>query len=326
MYDVQQDHWADALDKIDRVPAANRSKDLQNFRDRIQSRGTTERAKRFAAQGNKAEAVKLLTALYTSPTLQPDERRIAVYDLYQMGERQVAFDLARQQMAKGGRDGAKAGIDLAKLLSTDHQYDKAMAVVNQVQASGQLSGDDLDDLLSVKVLLVSMQVDKLIAAHDLARAYDEVAPLYAARPNDPSVLTTIGRIYAAGGRDTEAMQYFDKAFQQDSSNIYVIRAVVSGAIQAHEYDDAENYLSKGAEANPKNPWIFYLKGQLAHARGNNEEALDDLRTAQQMAKEQGLTAPSESAPAAPTQPELPPNPFRSSENSASSVRRLIAGG
>jgi tetratricopeptide (TPR) repeat protein len=326
MYDVQQDHWAEALDKIDRVPVAARSKDLSNFRDRILSRATEDQAKRFAAQGNKAEAVRILTSLYTSPNVQPDERRVAVYDLYRMGEHRVAIQLAAAQMAKGGPDGAKAGIDYAKLLVTDGQYAKARTVVDQVEASGQLNGDDRDDLLSVKALLVARDVDKLINAHELARAYDEMSPLYSARPNDPIVLVSIGRIYAAGGHDTEALQYFDKAFQQDPSNIDVIRSVVMGAIQAQEYDQAETYLSKGADANPNNPWIFYLKGQLAHARGNNEEALDDLRQAQQLAKEQGMRAPSESAPATTTEPALPPNPFRNSENSGSPGRRLIGAG
>lgn len=326
MYDVQQDHWADALDKIDRVPAADRSKDLANFRDRILSRGTEDRAKRLASQGNKAEAIKILTALYTNPNVQPDERRVAVYDIYRMGEHQTSIRLAYDQMAKGGAPGAKAGIDYAKLLTTDGQYEKAMAAVNQIQGTGQLNGDDLDDLLAVKALLAAREADKLINAHELARAYDLMSPLYSARPNDPVVLTTIGRIYAAGGRDTEALQYFDKAFQQDPSNIDVIRAVVMGAIGAHEYDQAETYLSKGEDANPKNPWIFYLKGQLAHARGNNQEALEDLRAAQQMAKEQGLTAPSQSAPANTTRPALPPNPFRDSRNTGPSAERLIDGG
>lgn len=326
MYDVQQDHWADALDRIDRVPVAERSKDLSNFRDRILSRASEDRAKRLAAQGNKAEAVRILTSLYTNPNVQPDERRVAVYDLYTLGERQAAMQLAAAQMAKGGPDGAKAGIDYAKLLVTASQYARARTVVDQVEASGQLSGEDRDDLLSVKALLVSRDVDKLIRSHDLARAYDEMAPLYSARPNDPIVLVTLGRIYAAGGRDTEALQYFDKAYQQDPSNIDVIRAVVMGAIQARDYDQADTYLSKGADANPNNPWIFFLKGQLAHARGNDGEAIDDLRTAQRMAKEQGMTAPSETAPPTTTEPALPANPFRSSQNSGRAARRLIGAG
>jgi hypothetical protein len=45
-----------------------------------------------------------------------------------------------------------------------------------------------------------------------------------------------------------------------------------------------------------------------------------------MAKEQGMAAPSESTPATTTQPQLPPNPFRNSQNSPSSVQRLIGAG
>jgi tetratricopeptide (TPR) repeat protein len=326
MYDTQQDHWADALDKIDRVPAADRSKDLANFRDRILSKGTEDRAKRLIASGNKAEALKILTALYTNPSIQPDERRVAVYDIYRTGEHDAAIRLARDAMARGGADGAKAGIDYAKLLTTAGRYPDALAAANQIQASGLLNGDDLDDLLAVKAILLAREVDKLLNAHRVADAYDLMAPLYAARPNDKIVLVTLGRIYSAGGKDTEAMQYFDKAFQQDPSNIDVVRAVVNGAIQAKDYDAADGYLQKADDANPKNPWIYYLKGQLAHARGNNEEALDDLRMAQSMAKEQGVAAPSESAPATTTQPQLPPNPFRSSRNSSPSERRLIGAG
>lgn len=326
MYDTQQDHWADALDKIERIPASQRNKDLSNFRERILSRATEDRAKRLMASGNRAEARNILVALYTNPSIQPDERRVAVYDLYRMGDRATAIQLTRQAMQRGGANGAKSGIDYAKLLVTDGKYDEATAVVRQIEASGQLSGDDLDDLLSVKALLASRQVDTMLRSHNDADAYDVMAPLYASRPNDPIVLVTMGRIYADGGKTDEALQFFDKAFQQDPSNIDVVRAVVMGAIQAREYDQAETYLGKGEESNPKSPWIFYLKGQLAHARGNNGEALYNLRTAQAMAREQGMAAPSESAPSMTPQPKLPSNPFRSSRNSAPSGARLIGAG
>jgi len=56
------------------------------------------------------------------------------------------------------------------------------------------------------------------------------------------------------------------------------------------------------------------------------EAMDDLRTAQALAREQGLPAPSESAPAATPQPKLPPNPFRNSQNATPPALRLIGVG
>jgi tetratricopeptide (TPR) repeat protein len=313
MYDVQQDRWAEALDLVDTVPAGQRSKDLTNFRDRILSRATEDQAKRQIAAGNRAAARDMLVALYNNPDVRPDERRVAAYDLWTLGFHDAALQVTRDAMNRGGPAGIKAGIDYAKLLVSAGRYDDATAVVNRLEAGGQLAADDRDNLLSVKALLVSRQVDKLLAKHRVADAYDLISPIFVERPNDPVVLVTVGRIYAVGGRNREALGYFDKAFQQDPGDINIIRGVVMGAIEANDLSEAQNYLDKGEQANPKNPWIFFLKGQLAHARGENGLAMSDLRTAQAMAREQGLTTPSESEPAVP-QPKLPPNPFRSSQN------------
>lgn len=310
MYDVQQDHWAEALDLIDAMPPSQRSKDLNNFRDRILSRGTEDRAKRLIKEGQRDRARAILVSLYGNPNVRPDERRVAVYDLYQFGFHETALQLSRDAMARGGPDGVKAGIDYAKLLITSGHYDQAAAVINQVEASPQLSSDDRDDLLSAKAILVSHDVDKLLAAGRVADAYDAISPLFVARPDDPIVLMAVGRIYAAGGRDSDALKYFDKAYQQDPSNIDIIRGVVMGTIQADDLGQAAKYLEQGEQAHPKNPWIFFLKGQLDHARGNNRAALADLRKAREMAEAQGLASPSSSAPAATPKPRLPPNPFR----------------
>ncbi len=316
MYDTQQDRWAEALDRIDRVPVSARTPDLNNFRDRILSRATEERAKRLIAAGNRAEARAILVALYNDPKVLPDERRVAAYDLYQLGEKETALQITREAAGRGGPAATKAAVDYAKLLVTAGRYDDAGRVVKQLEASGRVTADDQDDIVSVKALLISRQADKLLPDREVAAAYDLVAPLLAQKPNDPVLLMTMGRIYSTGGRNSEAMEYFEKAYQQDPSNIDIIRGVVMGAVQARELDQAETYLGKGEEANPKNPWIFYLKAQIAHARGDNLTALDALRTARSLASAQGTPAPSEGQPSVnpvPRPGNLPPNPFRRSD-------------
>jgi predicted Zn-dependent protease len=316
MFDTQQDRWAEALDRIDRIPAGARTTDINNFRDRILSRATEERAKKLIAAGNREEARRIFAALYTDPHVLPDERRVAVYDLYQLGERRTALQLSREAWERGGPAATKAGVDYAKLLVTDGRYDEAAVVARQIEARGPVSADDRDDLLSIKGLLVARRADTLVTSRDLANAYDLVAPLLAQRPNDPILLMAMGRIYAAGGLDAEALDAFDKADQQDPTNIDIVRGVVMGALQAHDIGRAEDYLAKGEGANPKNPWIFYLKAQIAHARGDNGTALANLRAAQMLAREQGTTAPSDNQPVSAPTVTVPPNPFRRSEATA----------
>lgn len=326
MYDTQQDRWAEALDLIDRVPPAARTADLNNFRDRILSRATEDKAKALNEKGDREGARRLLAALYTDPHVLPDERRIAAYDLYKMGDREAALQLTGEAARSGGPGATKAAIDHAKLLVTDRRYAEAEAAVKELEASGKLGGDDRDDLLAVKALLAARRADLLIRDRNLADAYDLIAPLLAQRPNDTILLTVMGRIFAAGGRDSQALDYFDKAYQQDPSNIDVIRGVVMGAIQAHDLDKAETYLAKGEEENPKNPWIFYLKAQIAHARGENGAALRALQTARSLAKEQGTPEPSDNQPASAPIEALPPNPFRRSEAAPPAATALALAG
>lgn len=310
MYDVQQDRWAAALDKVDSVPVNERSSDLKNFRDRILSRATEDRAEQLIAAGNRTQARNILVALYTNPDVLPDERRIAAYDLYRLGYQNTALQLTRREMERGGAVGVKAGIDYAKLLVTDARYSDAEAVVARLEASPDLTADDRDELLSAKAILVSRNVDKLLVGRHFAEAYDLVSPLLVARPNDPIVLMTVGRIFAAAGRDTQALKYFDQAYQQDPDDVGIIRGVVMGSIQADDIGQAQKYLDAGEKAHPKNPWMFYLQAQIERARGNNRAAMSALRTAESLAKAQGLVTPSSAQPETPAL-KLPPNPFRS---------------
>src|SRR5581483_9497131 len=112
---------------IDRVPPAARTADLNNFRDRILSRATEDKAKALNEKGDREGARRLLAALYTDPHVLPDERRIAAYDLYKMGDREAALQLTGEAARSGGPGATKAAIDHAKLLVTDKRYAEAEA-------------------------------------------------------------------------------------------------------------------------------------------------------------------------------------------------------
>jgi predicted Zn-dependent protease len=185
-------------------------------------------------------------------------------------------------------------------------------------------------LTPVNITLAVRQADKLRLRGNYADAWDKISQLLADNPDNTDLLLAAGRIYASSGRTKEAMENFDKAYQQDSGNIDVLRGVISGAILAHEYSQAEDYLEKGMEADPQNPWLFYLKAQIAQARGHNGEAIAALRQARTLNLQQNpgeattptstegaptpLTPGSSASPPGATSPSVPPsNPFRRSD-------------
>lgn len=323
MFDAQQDRWVEALDTINSIPPAQRSTDIKNFRDRIYVRGTIEKAKRMASNGDTAGARSLLIQLYRDPQVQTDEKRQAPFVLMKdLKDTPTALQITREAYTSGGPGSVKAGADYAMILMLAGGHDdEAAAVMAQINASGRVNSSNREDLTPVNITLAVRQADKLRERGRYAEAWDQIGQLLNDNPDNTDLLLCAGRIYASSGRAKEAMENFDKAYQQDSGNIDVIRGVISGAILAHEYSQAEDYLDKGMQADPQNPWLFYLKAQIAAARGHNGDAIAALRQARELNLQQNpgeaVTGPAAGSPT-PLTPggstsAPPPNPFRRSQ-------------
>lgn len=316
MFDVQQDRWVSALDKINGIPVNQRSTDIKNFRDRIYVRGTIDRAKQLAKGGNTAQARDILVQLYQDTTVTTDEKLQAPFVLVDtLHDYPTALQITRDAYMKGGPGSVKAGADYAMLLLMEGGHDdEAARVLDQINASGRVNASNRDQLTPVTITLAVRRADSLRQHGEYADAYDQISQLFADNPDDTSLLLEVGRIYASAGRSSEAMEYFDKAYQQDSSNLDVLRGVVMGAILANRLDSAQTYLDKGMEADPNNPWFYYLKAQIAQARGNNGAAIEALHTARELNRQQNPTdtgAPTSLGPGKPAAVP-PPNPFRHS--------------
>lgn len=321
MFDVQQDHWVEALDLINGIPPAQRTSDIKNFRDRIYVRGTIEQAKRMAAAGDTAGARNLLVRLYDDPQVTTDEKREAPFVILKdLHDAPTALQVTHDAYVKGGPNSVKAGADYAMLLLTEGGHDDEVAqIMTKINASGLVSDANREDLAPIKIALAVRQADKLRERGDYADAWDQISPFLNDNPDNTDLLLSAGRIYASSGRAKQAMEYFQKAYDQDSDNMSVLRGVIQGAILAHQYSQADDYIKKGMQVDPQNPWLFYLKAQVAQARGHNGEAIEALRQARslnlQKGAEAGAAVPAGAAapPAGTETPSLPPNPFRRSQ-------------
>mgnify|MGYP001548717301 CR=1 FL=1 len=323
---ANRDRWIEALDMINSVPPAQRTEDIKNFRDRIYVRGTIERAKRMASQGDTAGARTMLVNLYTETSVTTDEKRQAPFVIANdLHDYPTALQITHDAYVKGGPDSVKAGADYVMLLLLQGGHDdKAASIMAQINASGHVNDANREDLTPINIMLAIKAADKLRQRGNYADAWDQISQLLNDNPDNTDLLLCAGRIYASSGRSKEAMDDFDKAYQQDSGNIEVLKGVVQGAILAHAYDKADEYIKTGMDADPQNPWFYYLKAQVAQARGLNGEAIANLRHARELNLQQtgGTDAGAAGSPSGPTPltpstnsaaPAPPPNPFRRSQ-------------
>lgn len=322
MFDGQQDQWVRALDRVNSIPPAERTPDIKNFRDRIYVRGTIDKAKELWKSGDTAGAKAMLVKLYNDPEVQTNERRMAAFVISNdFNDFDTALQLTRQTYMRGGPGSVTAGADYAMMLLTKGGHDdEAAQVMAQIAASGQVNDSNREDLTPVNITLAVRQADKLREKGDYAGAWDKISPYLADNPDNTDLLLCEGRIYASAGRSKEAMEQFKNAYDQDSGNMMVLRAVISGAILAHEYNAADDYIDKGMQADPQNPWLYYLRAQVAQAQGRNGAAIEALRQARTLNLQQNpdqATSSTEGAPTSLTPSATPSspasNPFRRSQ-------------
>jgi len=291
MFDVQQNRFADALDKINRIPAAERTSDINAYRDQILLPAQIERAKRLAAAGRRAEARDVLIALYRQPPIEADKTRTVVYQLSEMGETNAALAIARESIARGGPDATKATIDYAATLLKSNHYGEASAALKQLRSSGRLDADDQADADHLAAIIGAHQADKLRKEGEITEAKGQISTLLGAHPNDPTLLMAAGRIYAAAGDRKQALSYIDSGYQQSPTDPQIVNDAVWSAIQANDLDRARTYLAKALEDDPKNPQLYYLRAQVERYSGNLRAAVQSLEKARSLNSEQAGGSP-----------------------------------
>jgi tetratricopeptide (TPR) repeat protein len=324
MFDAQQDRYVNALDLINSIPVAQRTQDINNFRDRIYVRGTIDKAKQLLKNGDAAGGKAMLVKLYSDPNVKTDEKRQAPFVIMKdFNDPDTAVQVTHDAYMRGGPDSTKAGADYAMMLLLKGGHDEEAAqVMAQINSSGMVNDSNREDLTPVNITIAVRKADKLRLRGNYADAWDQISQYFKDNPDSTDLLLCAGRIYASAGRSKDAMEQFQKAYDQDSGNIDVLRGVISGAILAHEYSAAEDYLKKGMQADPQNPWLFYLQAQVQQAEGRNGAAIESLRQARALNLQQnpdqaiissGQGAPTSLTPGAAPPGALPPNPFRRSE-------------
>jgi cellulose synthase operon protein C len=312
----EQNRVAEALALLDRIPAGSRTPAITAFRESIFVTAEIARAKQLARSGNRLAARNALIALNSRAPTSAEKTALVAGALTDIGDTQDALQLARPTAAAS----KKAVLDYAGLLFRAGRDAEAVAYLTQAEGSGRITAADRHELEHIKIDIATRRADQLRDHGDLAGAWDQISALLLAYPNDPTLLLSAGRIYAAAGQTSIAMRFVDAAFQQAPGDLGVIRGAIGGAIVAGDFDRARAYLAQGMRVFPNNPRLYYMEAEIARASGDNGTAVYALQIARQLdnpragAFEQLPPLPSHvpgtAAPPPPPPSSLPPNPFR----------------
>ncbi|MBC3911411.1 tetratricopeptide repeat protein, partial [Undibacterium umbellatum] len=281
-----QQFWWEALNTLERVPAASRKKEMVDLQKRLWIRVQIDRITLMAKRGNTSMAKEVL-ANVEQVAGNDLEFTGTMANLYiQLGNTERGYGMLRQAVQNTPKPAAGLLLQYAGTLMQANQEGELEAVMRRVAAMPNLQEAEIAAFTQLQRVLAMRYAERAREAGDYANAYAYIQPMLIADPDDHMLLLTLARIYTASGDSASARELYVKVLQSDPENPEVLQGLVYAAMEARDLTNAEKYLSVLLIQEPDNPRYLSLAGNVARAQGNNSRALSYFKKALAMEQAQ----------------------------------------
>lgn len=265
--------WAGALATLERVPEANRTRDIAALYKRVWVHVQADGASALALQGRQAEALAKLAQVEPFTGNDPELLGAVALAYTDAGDANRAMATIRQLLARSARPEPGLRLQYAAILLKTKQDVELAGILRQLQGTPmtQTQRAAFDEL---RVGYTLRQAEALREAGDLAAAYDTLAPVLAERPNDPLVMGALARMYAANNDYVQAITLYNRLLERDPNNLQLLLPAASLAISAKEYAYADSAIQIALVRAPNNPEVLTAAARLYRAQGKTSKATE----------------------------------------------------
>ena len=293
MFATEDGRPTDAVALVDRLPAAARTPDMRALLAQATLEGDIRNAQILGATSPASAREKLL-----SLAAQPDPdgiRGVAIARAFLQMHDPAAARAALATAQAATRNPAPAQrIAYAGMMLQAGDERGAEILIRSLNGTSGLSTEQTIALNRLRAGIAIREADRLNTEHRQADAYDVLAPVLARDPGNPDVNLAVGRLFAAADEPRKALAINQAVLERDPGNNDARKAALGAAIQAGDWTRANALVRDGIASSPDDPQVWIMSATLNHARGNLQQAYDDLKHAQALRRqEMGIERPEE---------------------------------
>lgn len=271
-------HFQAALDTLARIPPGYETRAVSALRLSMTQQQLLKQADALRRQGHDIEAMAYLAQLQESAAESPEILGAVAQAYADMGQSSRALSVLRSMRPGGATQSADASLLYAGILLRTGQDAEAAAVMRQLE-SMSLSGSQREGLGELKAVYSVRQAESLRERGDLVAAYDVIAPVLARYPDNVDAMAALARMYAAAGRNEEALELYKKvlAVQPGSAQLHLSAALLAQELNDTRYAATEADIA--VELAPDQVEILAGAARIYRAQGKNGRAVSLLKRA-----------------------------------------------
>lgn len=275
---VELDEWKAADATLSRIPAAQRTPDMNELASDIALHKQTEIAIESARRGQRPEALALLGRSASLAGKKPERLAVLASAYVEVGAPEEGLQIMQGVLEKTSNPTPDQKLLYAGVLLKANHYTEAGDILRDLQGqpltdAGRQRYEDLIFQYRVK------QADALREKNDLVAAYDMLSPALVQRPHDTSAISVLARMYADGGDGKKAMALYEPLVQQNPNNARLQLGLAGIALKGGNRSLAESATDKALRLDPTSAETLTAAGQIYQGLGRNAEAAELLRRA-----------------------------------------------
>ncbi|KWF72297.1 cellulose biosynthesis protein BcsC [Burkholderia pseudomultivorans] len=261
----QTQDWTTGLQRLDRIPAAQRTAAMTALQHRLWVGQQVALATRMAQQGRRTQALGVLRDAEGIGLETPSLAGLLSAGYLAAGDASRARWLVQRALAREP-DNAGLLLQYARILLAARQ-DALLGDAMRRLAAMSLSAEQRSDFDRLNVEIVVRQADAVRQSGDLAGGYTVIAPWLAALPDSPDLQAALARLYTSAGDAANALKCYRVALARRPDDAGLLIAAIYAASGAKAWRDGDAFAASALRLAPDDPALLAAIGRLYRAEG-----------------------------------------------------------
>lgn len=284
-----EQRFQDGIDALRGVPESELDDDTKRLSRRLKVQADLATTVKMAARGKMLSAQARLTELQRQTKDLPELTGLVANAWADIGKYDQALAVMYSVIDETGKVPPTLQLQLAGILHKADRDADLLAVLRELESEPDLTTSEKQGLGDLKIAYAIKRADVAREGGYLARAFNLLQGPLEDYPNDPRLMTALGRLFITAGEFQEADELFAKVLATRPDDMEAREGAIRAAIEIGDDDKARHLATAGLAAMEVEPRMHLVAGRMHVMLGEDGEAMEDFERA--LALEEGRTSP-----------------------------------
>ncbi|MCC6621465.1 MAG: BCSC C-terminal domain-containing protein [Deltaproteobacteria bacterium] len=284
-----ESRFQDAIDVLRGVPEAELDEDTRRLGKRLRIQADIAQTVKMATRGKMLSAQARLTELQRQTREQPELTGLVANAWADIGKYDQALAVMYSVIDEGGKVSPTLKLQLAGILHKADREADLLDVLRELEVEPDLTASEKQGLADLKIAYAIKRADVAREGGYLTRAFNLLQGPLESYPNDPRLMTALGRLFVTAGEYAEADEIFARVLTTRPEDLEAREGAIRSAIEVGKEEKARRLMQQGIELMDAEPRMHLVAGRMHVMLGDDGAGMEAFERA--LALEEGRSSP-----------------------------------